>query len=113
MRISDWSSDVCSSDLLSPAGIRSMRMGEVSPLFLIRAPLSRLHCAKSRHGEAARRRPVSRLRSIREDRKSVVQGKRESVRDGLGRRRNHKKKYRSYHIPLSLYLEIKSTQNKR
>src|SRR3546814_18392799 len=71
MRISDWSSDVCSSDLLQGAG--GARAADASAAFDRRALA---HARADRRG----------------DRKSVVLGKRVSVRVDRGGRRIIKKK---------------------
>src|SRR3546814_20074387 len=72
MRISDWSSDVCSSDLeLAP-----LRVGDH------RADLGTLAAGSFRDG--VRERLQRQTGVTREDRKSVVQGKSVSVRVGLG-----------------------------
>src|SRR3546814_16866541 len=100
MRISDWSSDVCSSDLglvlrgPGAAGADRARAGPDRRAAVAqdpgrprrgRVPAADLH-------EAARRPPDGVLRTDRAaDRKSVVQGKSESVRVDLGGRRNIKK----------------------
>src|SRR3546814_15219556 len=77
MRISDWSSDVCSSDLLRAGGRRDRRRD---------APGQRRGAAPRRRGRRLRR---GRRRT---DRKSVVSGKSVSVRVDLGGRRIIKKK---------------------
>src|SRR3546814_20152744 len=84
MRISDWSSDVCSSDLLSVALYR-----QVAPPWLSPAPLpcvapTFLDVVKPRRGHLADSPspPVSHA-----DRKTVVYGKSVSVRVDLGGRR--------------------------
>src|SRR3546814_19973007 len=99
MRISDWSSDVCSSDLVEVVRVLAQ--------ILRHAPLGVLHVAAKPEDAVARdslgREPhavqlecgaglveVARL----EDRKSVVEGKSVSVRVDLGWRRIIKKKTR-------------------
>src|SRR3546814_11433221 len=86
MRISDWSSDVCSSDLLAGEArylCPSRPPGCRSPGLAANAPAS----ARRGAGEAdPRRQPQS------GDRKSVGQGKSVSVRVDLGGRRIIKKK---------------------
>src|SRR3546814_13082554 len=109
MRISDWSSDVCSSDLpsdslplhLPPHGLHrsppvrrldSGELGNVEPgLFEHRLGMAErpkavaaMICPHPRRPDAAER-----------DRKSVVEGKSVSVRVGLGGRRTIYKKTRS------------------
>src|SRR3546814_14834437 len=79
MRISDWSSDVCSSDLPDQGGVVA----------------EQAHRPQSGRDRAAHlRTPAMRLGSRQEgeDRKSVVQGKSVSVRVDLGGRRLIKKK---------------------
>src|SRR3546814_19630266 len=107
MRISDWSSDVCSSDLFPPLPLAGEGGGEGAghgksrtlPLTLSR---------KRERGSKVRPRPSSPSRSPRRcrrscrtparDRKSVVSGKSVSVRVDLGGRRIiKKKKLRSEH----------------
>src|SRR3546814_15900963 len=73
MRISDWSSDVCSSDL------SCTRSATSTP-------------ARSGRRPAARRSSFRRWRRARTDRKSVVSGKSVSVRVDLGGRRIIKNK---------------------
>src|SRR3546814_12125544 len=119
MRISDWSSDVCSSDLRIArqgrgAGRRAWRGGGRGELQ--RAPaaaraqagvgqdarrVSRLraalrHTVRRRRGSArpslGRAPPSARRDRRAADRKSVVEGKRVSVRVDLGGRRIIKKK---------------------
>src|SRR3546814_11356570 len=125
MRISDWSSDVCSSDLTRrlPAGDRRATFPAHAEIQILRAELLRGRSARPRRPPARRRRASRRLperpgeprgaavaqpapdrRRIRggcltsgrdrQDRKSVVSGKRVSVRVGLGGRLiiNNKKK---------------------
>src|SRR3546814_16060006 len=91
MRISDWSSDVCSSDLLwRPSGAGRGRHRDAEDL---RGAGHRLACSRrgtALPGRAAafRRSPAGR----RGDRKSVVSGKSVSVRVDLGGRSSLKKK---------------------
>src|SRR3546814_12109495 len=90
MRISDWSSDVCSSDL---PGWSETRI------------CAQLNCAEELPASAALRmyssafslsrstcRPAISRRAYRKDRKSVVEGTSVSVRVDLGGRRIIKKK---------------------
>src|SRR3546814_11492907 len=74
MRISDWSSDVCSSDLCPPPATSGC----------LPMPNAKHHCR--------RRWPTGGPTRIYGDRKSVVQGKSVSVRVDLGGRRIIKKK---------------------
>src|SRR3546814_18476772 len=98
MRISDWSSDVCSSDLPCPSGLDLQQAGRKALVDADRAagrvrncPFLRRQHDHARHfgafggGGPARRQP-------RLDRKSVVSGKSVSVRVDLGGRRIIKKK---------------------
>src|SRR3546814_20244403 len=107
MRISDWSSDVCSSDLASLVRLCSAEPGAVSPVL----GLCRQHHRTLREFRA-RAVGVCRLRQApvraacrcqrwpqcdgRLDRKSVVSGKSVSVRVDLGGRRTIKKKKKDY-----------------
>src|SRR3546814_17506642 len=103
MRISDWSSDVCSSDLLLEADLR-MRV-EVAPpggdLLLQGGDAVVVAAGKDRGGRdggghlgfpprRAALPPVSHAEPV--DRKSVVSGKSVSVRVSLGGRRSIQKK---------------------
>src|SRR3546814_12977964 len=93
MRISDWSSDVCSSDLESAVGQAILRPpGVRSP-----AELRGGGAAAGLPGQASHRAGVRLLSApagieAPADRKSVVWGKSVSVRVDLGGRRIHKKK---------------------
>src|SRR3546814_13767465 len=99
MRISDWSSDVCSSDLArqrgtEPALFHRRRVvairatgGDAAP----RSGRAEDHLPRVRTGIAGRR-TRDRRRSAALDRKSVVSGKSVSVRVDLGGRRIIKKK---------------------
>src|SRR3546814_19498552 len=110
MRISDWSSDVCSSDLLAEDEIDEVHrrldriIAELSPDYpamtsdlrhgLLIKPLTAMNnlmTRASRHGDVEAPDFVARL-LLTVDRKSVVSGKRMSVRVGLGGRRIIKKK---------------------
>src|SRR3546814_20827943 len=87
MRISDWSSDVCSSDLIAaaPAG---------TPDHLV-AQAIREHPAMV----GGTRRDVTRLARAIPDRKSVVSGKSVSVRVDIGCRRIINKKQPTHFTP--------------
>src|SRR3546814_18406082 len=93
MRISDWSSDVCSSDLAA------RRPEELADRADGPGALRRLRAARDDHPRAAGVAPADRSRAgctaRRQDRKSVVSGKSESVRVDLGGRRIIKKKNRT------------------
>src|SRR3546814_20453728 len=105
MRISDWSSDVCSSDLLSPTSLR--RRGVDG-----RPPLPRSRPLATRQARPGRAEPPSRPPTtterwacatpgraalLRLDRKSVVEGNSGEVRVDLGGRRSIKKKTKTLH----------------
>src|SRR3546814_13370271 len=103
MRISDWSSDVCSSDLCRIAPIRplSTRAHVSKTLHLAYLPQRCISdflppaCRRSSRGKKDRPpRPSLPLRAdaASSDRKSVVEGKRVSVRVDPGGRRIIKKK---------------------
>src|SRR3546814_21124002 len=100
MRISDWSSDVCSSDLTGGAGRRADRDGHPHASHSRRGRWSfpcclGTHWARSRRLYGNSRRPPWERESggIRPvDRKSVVEGTSGSVRVDLGGRRMHKPK---------------------
>src|SRR3546814_18058261 len=89
MRMSDWSSDVCSSDLDADRDRRGVA--------------ARLRCRRQQpvpeddaggralSGADGRRQSDDQRRPARQDRQSVVAGKSVSVRDELGGRRNIKK----------------------
>src|SRR3546814_17791649 len=86
MRISDWSSDVCSSDLSMRRGGRSRR-----PI----CPAARGSCSRTPTGSRSRSilpDATGDRQSPARDRKSVVEGKSVSVRVDLGGRRIIKKK---------------------
>src|SRR3546814_11968988 len=89
MRISDWSSDVCSSDLLGrPARYPPRRGGGASGL-----------------------QGLLRSRRTAEDRKSVVYGKSVSVRVDLGGRRVIKKKEKRVEHGRPLITKINTNLN--
>src|SRR3546814_16098887 len=96
MRISDWSSDVCSSDLVALLGLvghqrvadprNDIDMVDVEQFDLVEARLVQPF-------EVFGRKLVARLDiDFAGDRKSGVEGKRGAVRDDLGGRRIRKKK---------------------
>src|SRR3546814_18033746 len=97
MRISDWSSDVCSSDLCTGVGLRRQAVGERRPvgkagaerLLVVKVLMKLGHHEQSLRGDQARLANV--LREIT-DRKSVGEGKSVLVRVDLGGRRINKKK---------------------
>src|SRR3546814_19240310 len=94
MRISDWSSDVCSSDLPAAREAEGMRAGQqrkagraAGKLLFPYRYLVRDHGAGERDDQRGRL-----VREFFRDRKRVVSGKRVSVRVDLGGRRIIKKK---------------------
>src|SRR3546814_13411362 len=96
MRISDWSSDVCSSDLSRAAGAGGRRGPDLALEFPVGAGIDEgrfRHCFREQLRPqaggtgAARADPAD-----RGDRKSVVEGKSVSVRVDLGGRRIINKK---------------------
>src|SRR3546814_11387008 len=101
MRISDWSSDVCSSDLCHAPGAAARRCAASSTRSHanIRKQFSPESAAEQRRRDAG---PdgASTLRSggfpRHSDRKSVVEGKSRSVRVDLGGRRIIKKQKKTY-----------------
>src|SRR3546814_17186414 len=108
MRISDWSSDVCSSDLLASSTQRPSRpFARLTSLPWLGGQRKRRHHAFAGFGVADRRlsfllhflhahdalhRQVQGAGVAELDRKSVVSGKSVSVRVDLGGRRINKKK---------------------
>src|SRR3546814_17777026 len=95
MRISDWSSDVCSSDLGGklPQAPRRMAAGRcLRSARFARSAASVLGYRTVFHGERGNGGRDRRGRQRAGDRKSVVEGKRVSVRVDLGGRRIFKKK---------------------
>src|SRR3546814_19629039 len=107
MRISDWSSDVCSSDLLAfqhgaqPAhgGFDFGKLGHDAKSLMARLPAEQALAKGKSMGDAAEQvsfgyEQVSREEKTRRvgDRKSVVSGKRVSVRVDIGGRRIIKNK---------------------
>src|SRR3546814_16359159 len=99
MRISDWSSDVCSSDLLTLhrialAGQERDDRGRQVGLTHGHALGAGLESAFRKKKGRSSRSGLSVSRLARTDRKSVVEGKRVSVRVDLGGSRIIKKKKR-------------------
>src|SRR3546814_12422746 len=99
MRISDWSSDVCSSDLLGSDGLTetpefqaAKAKGQHMPI--VYSEIARKTPAKTTAEWLAlfaeNDIPAMAVRDL-QDRKSVVSGKRVSVRVDLGGRRHIKK----------------------
>src|SRR3546814_19378319 len=99
MRISDWSSDVCSSDLLLGSGEGHEAL-DLEPLLLVGVdildhPAVALEIAEriaAQLGEIGEAHAVIVHRHIHADRKSVVSGKSVSVRVNPGGSRIIKKK---------------------
>src|SRR3546814_19368116 len=105
MRISDWSSDVCSSDLRPGSGLRTRDDGGDDGSYLSILALRSTGTAgaaifsgaagRKRRGQSgnrpARISDATRSASEAGDRKSVVEGKRVAVRVDLGGRRTIKK----------------------
>src|SRR3546814_8248324 len=86
MRISDWSSDVCSSDLLLFTAVGAPLLAFILNAALLGRDLEAM--VRARHPD---RPPLGRgARWSLGDRKSVVKGKRVSVRVDLGGRRSIK-----------------------
>src|SRR3546814_19075812 len=114
MRISDWSSDVCSSDLLGAATpgayvlvIEAAR--EVGGRELLRIPFR----WPAQAGAGGRAAGKTELGAVSLDRKSVVSGKSVSVRVDLGGRRIITKKtqhIRSPHYNMPLQNIIADTK---
>src|SRR3546814_16524803 len=89
MRISDWSSDVCASDLRISGGSRETEENELIVMPQLRPEASRAVTTVTPVAKQPRAR-----RKVREsqDRKSVVEGKSVAVRVDLGGHRIIKKK---------------------
>src|SRR3546814_12521838 len=98
MRISDWSSDVCSSDLEADRRDHGWKKAGSSFRSERRSWMEakRRRCCKDTAAFKVGfgRTGTQLLRFAPEDRKSVVEGKRVSVRVDLGGRRSIKKKIR-------------------
>src|SRR3546814_17503862 len=101
MRISDWSSDVCSTDLLDPRSLETFAKSGHLYVEGFVAVLIKLGGVVGDDGEAVNAAPEAHIlrRGIildhdpaEADRKSVGQGKRVSVRLDLGGRRRNKRK---------------------
>src|SRR3546814_19408122 len=99
MRISDWSSDVCSSDLAaSSTSERSRAPPKRAQKKLPTAPASPARPSASAPGEARSiRTPWGVTARVQRDRKRVVEGKSLSVSVQLGGRRIIKKKTNYLH----------------
>src|SRR3546814_17164291 len=104
MRISDWSSDVCSSDLELPNGVFQVQVIEhhriqvthqrAKSVLQIEAMLLKVRRGIA-NGVGLVRLDAQQTGPRAEDRKSVVKGKSVSVRVDLGGRRIIKKKKRT------------------
>src|SRR3546814_15368119 len=55
MRMSEWSSDVCSSDLYIDTGAEQLQRGRWAPALFLRLPADRRRAGVRRSGEGARR----------------------------------------------------------
>src|SRR3546814_13937684 len=108
MRISDWSSDVCTSDLLIP----SLPMARARRRIAAGAAVQRVAAAGVADAGAGAGDPAAgpaQSGDVRDgaraqgERKSVVEGKRVSVRVDPGGRRNLKKKQQVKHVSLKSY----------
>src|SRR3546814_12026896 len=108
MRISDWSSDVCSSDLIRHAGafgdtVRNVIHGVITSHFLLLQEVGRVAFTLRENGHehvGARTLPASRRLDVDDsalddaERKSVVSGKSVAVRVDLGVVRSITKKHK-------------------
>src|SRR3546814_17233660 len=100
MRISDWSSDVCSSDLYRDTPSAHIPVVQHNVRWIMRhtlvAAFATLTDANRTRGDLMSR-GIAREQIHAIDRKSVVWGKSVSVRVDLGGRRHIKKKNMSHH----------------
>src|SRR3546814_15648301 len=91
MRISDWSSDVCSSDLLGHLGVQALAHLGSAMVHQHRAVTVHMHQStrliEGRHIERNAKLHGCERQPFFKDRKSVVQAKSVSVRVDLGGRR--------------------------
>src|SRR3546814_12970690 len=100
MRISDWSSDVCSSDLLRHGALEQITRDHS----LLEEMIARGHYSREDAQRLVRKNIVTRALGVEnEDRKSVVSGKSVSVRVDLGGRRIIKKKKISIQYRITRY----------
>src|SRR3546814_12552856 len=90
MRISDWSSDVCSSDLITKLDTHAYHPHRLCPHPLVSARAAPQH--DPGHHARGVRAASERGAAVAGDRKSVVEGKSVSVRVDLGGRSIIKKK---------------------
>src|SRR3546814_20838016 len=100
MRISDWSSDVCSSDLLDVEVVDPGQVAHVAGQHHVALVLDRPRLRAVAHAQVAFAH-VGAERHEQEDRKSVAEGKSVSVRVDIGGRRIIKKKKKNNicHVP--------------
>src|SRR3546814_18687306 len=104
MRISDWSSDVCSSDL-GPHPEEARVVGAAAHAVVAGAERAADDHGELRHDRAGH--GGDELGAVAGDRKSAVQGKRGSVRLALGGRRRLKtKKYTNTLAPHPVYTRL-------
>src|SRR3546814_18484776 len=102
MRISDWSSDVCSSDLRAPeqrlVGQHLVHAVQEHDCEYLVGLSNQFKTQVVPHGSrSAEARSDFEGPSLQQDRKSVVKGKRVSVRVDLGGRRINKKQTKKIH----------------
>src|SRR3546814_20694475 len=109
MRISDWSSDVCSSDLGDRADRCERRRRRRGPRPRITSPAARRPAPPALHAARVSRAAAPPAR--RRDRQSVVKGKSVSVRANLGGRRLITTKNQKYNDKTTTYSKKKKTQN--
>src|SRR3546814_12410472 len=95
MRISDWSSDVCSSDLRVGSGPAPQQKGY--------SALVKLNKIYTRKGDDSTTGLVDGSRLAQRDRKSVVEGTSGAVRVDLGGGRNIKKKTQRSQVSTKRY----------
>src|SRR3546814_11596657 len=113
MRISDWSSDVCSSDLLAVAGV----LHQPPQVTVQVAPVVQAGQAVGQRQRQALLVVLAQPLLIPPppdlgDRKSVVEGKSVSVRVDLGGRRIIKKKSVKEHVKLNVIVATIKTHTK-
>src|SRR3546814_18616225 len=114
MRISDWSSDVCSSDLRVAARVRSGREGGAARYWAAGCRALR-RSARSPPRRGGKRAAIRHVLAVRResrrpfavDRKSVVEGKSVSVRVDLGGGRIIKKKKKKVEETIQYILKQK------
>src|SRR3546814_15601488 len=94
MRISDWSSDVCSSDLSSPRQARPADLAVIGAVAKVQHLALQIAAGVAATVADVIGQPPAGKLGHRKDRKSGASGKRVSVRVDLGGRRIIKKKNR-------------------